>query len=119
MSSFRTRSRHVSDFYAHTHTLRVRERERGIERDTHTHTDVEGKRVHIRTRTRAPPENLSISAARSRDLLLHGVDGDGSPRQLYVSKFLFSEPASKRQEARRFRAMFRAVIEESKPSIEL
>lgn len=32
-------------------------------------------------------ENLSISAARSRDLLLHGVDGDGSPRQLTSPNF--------------------------------
>ncbi|KAG7245102.1 hypothetical protein INR49_023668, partial [Caranx melampygus] len=42
-----------------------------------------------------------------------------NPSSAYVSKFLFSEPASKRQEARRFRAMFRAVIEESNPNIEL
>jgi len=38
---------------------------------------------------------------------------------LYVSKCLLGELASKRQEARRFRAMFRAVIEDSNPNKEL
>ncbi len=96
----------------HQHTLFLFPAHTHIHTHTYTHT-------HARAHTHTQPENLLISAAWSRDLLLRGVDGDGSPRQPYVSKFLLSEPASKRQEARRFRAMFRAVIEESKPNTEL
>lgn len=55
---------------------------------SHTHTpflSLLHSCTHAHERSRK--ENLSISATWSRDPLLHGVDGDGSPRQLTSPNF--------------------------------
>lgn len=109
MSSFRTHSSHVS--HTPTHSFPYR---------SLTHPE---DWAHARKRARSRAHNNWRKSVNSCRVVTWPPPQWSGWRWLstsaYVSQFVLSEPASKRREARRFRAMFGVVIEESKPSTDL